>query len=44
MKSEGRSGRFFLMVRHLAAGGLAVEQVADLPLGEALDTRLAAIG
>lgn len=43
-KSEGRAGRFFLMVRHLAGGSLAVEEVADLPLGEALDTRLAALG
>ena len=44
VKSEGRSGCFFLMVRHLAAGDLAVEQVADLPSGEALDTRLAGLG
>lgn len=43
-RTEGRSDRFFRMVRHLAAGGLAVEEVADLPQGEALDTRLVALG
>lgn len=43
-RSEGRADRFFLMVRHLAAGGLAVEAVSDLPEGEALDARLAALG
>ncbi len=43
-KSEGRAGCFFLMVRHLAAGGLAVEEVASLPEGEGLDARLAALG
>lgn len=43
-KSEGRAGRLFLMVRHLSGGSLAVEEVADLPLGEALDARLAALG
>ncbi len=43
-KSEGRAGCFFLMVRHLAAGGLAVEEVAGLPEGEGLDARLAALG
>ncbi|WP_296584746.1 hypothetical protein [Xanthobacter sp.] len=43
-KSEGCAGRFFPMVHHLAGGGLAVEEVADLPVGEALDARIAALG